>query len=89
MKWIVAVKEGGEAPRGYGVAWRSGWKQRIYCAPVPLNWVIGWARRAWCHLQYGVRSPSPAELHRERYELKCRVRALEVLADSYDRKLSE
>ena len=52
MKFIIEVEEGGEMPRGYGLAWRSFYKPIIYGAPVPFHLLIGWGRHWWYKFKY-------------------------------------
>jgi len=52
VKFIEAVEEGGCAPRGYGLAWRSFYKAEIYFAPIPFHLFIGWGRRLWHRYRY-------------------------------------
>ena len=38
-------------PPGYGVAWHEFYREAVVCAPIPLNFVLGWAVRAWWRLK--------------------------------------
>jgi hypothetical protein len=40
-------------PVGYGIAYYEYHRAIAVCAPVPLNFVIGWAVRAWHRLKRG------------------------------------
>lgn len=58
---LVLIEEGGEFPRGYGIAWRDPVKLRAWCAPIPLNWLLWALREAWLRLQ---RPPEGGEAER-------------------------
>lgn len=45
------VPEGGQFPRGYGIAWRSFDRNGAVCYPIPLNWIMAWLRGTWIWLQ--------------------------------------
>lgn len=44
------VAEYDRIPRGYGVAYRELSRLVAVCYPVPLNWVVRWARAFWWRL---------------------------------------
>ncbi len=52
MKFIIEVDEGGEMPRFYGLAWRCFYKPKVYGAPIPFHWFIGWGRYWWQKCKY-------------------------------------
>ncbi|MCE3602730.1 hypothetical protein LXA47_03840 [Massilia sp. P8910] len=55
---VMFVLHGEKLPRFYGVAWDSLHRPGAYCAPIPLNLLIGWAHAAWCYLKLrGVKMP--------------------------------
>jgi hypothetical protein len=47
--------QGEELPVGYGIAWYEYHRAVAICAPIPLNFVLGWARRIWFRLKQGPR----------------------------------
>ncbi len=49
------VPDGALPPRWYGVAWYDYTLHVRVCAPVPLNWLLGWGRLAWYTLASGPR----------------------------------
>lgn len=47
------VREGGEYPLGYGVAWREFQAYRVWVCPIPLNLIIGGLRWVYWQLVAG------------------------------------
>lgn len=53
MKIIRHVRRGEMVPPWYGVAWID-WQTDVAAAlPVPLNWVVALARKAWGFVRFG------------------------------------
>jgi hypothetical protein len=51
VKLLVYVRDRDLPPGGWGRAWTEGFG--CWCAPVPLNWVIGWSHSLWWRLAGG------------------------------------
>jgi hypothetical protein len=59
MKFRIDIEEGGEIPRGYGVAYRP-WATRNGCVamPIPLNLIVGAFRNGYAALVHGFAATS-------------------------------
>lgn len=56
MKFFCEVGEGERFPSGYGLCWFDACRMRKVACPVPLNWLVSWARDAYFFLM----RPKPA-----------------------------
>lgn len=58
VRIVKFILRGEALPRFYGIAWGSLHRPGAYCAPIPLNFPIGWVHAAWCYLKLrGVKMP--------------------------------
>jgi hypothetical protein len=53
LRILKRASEGNVLPAGCGVAWVEYDRASAVCAPVPLNFLLGWAVRAWWRLKRG------------------------------------
>lgn len=82
--FVVYVGRYEKMPRFYGVAWCCINKDGAYCAPVPLNILIGTLRNLWWWLKSGWRRMpySPHEAYRQgRRDMLERVIAMQNSGD--------
>ena len=49
----LSIVRGEQIPRWYGVAWREFDRDCVVVMPIPLNVLVGWARRFWHWLRWG------------------------------------
>lgn len=49
MKRLIAPYE--MLPKGYGISYRHPNAILLVCYPVPMNWVVRWAREVWRRLR--------------------------------------
>lgn len=49
-------------PPFYGIAWEEDFARQWVCYPIPLNWVLGWAREIAWYLSRGPRGCRSREL---------------------------
>jgi hypothetical protein len=55
-------------PRGYGVAYRAWDRDGAVCYPIPLNWLVRWARGAMIWLRFPERATRYEAANRAAYD---------------------
>lgn len=76
MLILKYIREGERVPNGYGIAWLQMDYCRSVAAPVPLNWILGCARRAYFWMAY--------RYNTGKFEKKLRAAYLKGRRDSRD-----
>ena len=73
----MRIPEGGEFPRGYGIAYREIETHYAVVYPFPFNHIVGWWRDSWFTIRHR---------HREitEYERSLLVRELELKRNRFD-----
>ena len=76
--FLKAIPEGGNYPRGYGVAWREHYGDRnyVWCSPWPTGWVAGRCAHLYWQLRRGFRPHELAMANEELVALRAEVRML-------------
>ncbi len=76
----MKVRRHEQAPRGYGFSYELWYEDARICHPVPINLIVGLARRFWIRLARGVR---PHALERVCSELSDTAKFLDQAVQNY------
>lgn len=63
MTFLKRVSELELIPKWYGIAYRERHICEAVCAPVPFNWIVGWAHHAYWRIVKG-----PKHLYNEAFQ---------------------